>query len=874
MRIGLQIFFCVLLCLTTQENVWSQSFCDGCIKNTNCQPIASASILLYTDSLLTPPIAGYGISQKDGTFHIELKEPKSYWLQVRCIGYEDFTKKLDDFKEYLNITLIQDDRTLDEVVVKGFYSGVKVKGDTIKFDTEHFKTGFERNLSDLLERLPGISISQDGNAMYGNKRVNTLLIDGKDIFTKETNGIVIKNMSADIVIGAEIIQKYKKEDAIEDFGRGTETALNIITKQKGKITGYIEGEYGLDDKYRAKSFTLGMNERFSLTSILSSNNIGQPVFSISDYVSRLLDSDDLVSSGNKSFHLSNMEAGLLYRPDNIYNDKSSVASFDAKYKASDILSVSANILYNRMDIEGESFRTEKYLSDSHRNVNNTSKETKNGNLLLSNIKVNWKPQNRIKVLAGWKLGVSDINNRQSAKSDGIGDICYEQTKHQRGIDFDGHVSATVGFESNQLYANAYITHSDKDHTLSLSTNNWILPIKYDRFDNLYYFQNSRSINPTRFSVEMGCDHSFSANYGLSTLLRYIHEKDKITTLNTSNLAEELNVQELETTILFKKIKGKFQFAIGSSIAANKSNLTPRFNNKKIELYPLLDAEYSFNATKKLSATISRSNDMIDIEKLTSSRIINGYNDIEEKSNISSPFQNGNKLFITYFSYDIERQNYFTVYLNMQKETNAVTPCISQNGIVSTTSYSDMGKTDEMYVMVNLDKRLKQIPVTLKGSLSANYLSTSSILNDEDYASKSCSILSKISILSTFHSNFNGELSLNYSHDWNTIDKANIKNITDNYYSKFKLLFRNGGWRCQAYVSYQMIRGNAYNNNVYDIGFKTEYKTKKVTLMASAENLLHLKENMWWRTLTTVYYSVAERYSRMPGYILLGASWNF
>ena len=51
--------------------------------------------------------------------------------------------------------------------VKGNYSGIKTKGDSVIFDVNHFKTGAEENVSDVLRRLPyGMEVSETGKVKY------------------------------------------------------------------------------------------------------------------------------------------------------------------------------------------------------------------------------------------------------------------------------------------------------------------------------------------------------------------------------------------------------------------------------------------------------------------------------------------------------------------------------------------------------------------------------------------------------------------------------------------------------------------------------------------------------------------------------------
>lgn len=74
-----------------------------------------------------------------------------------------------DILRFQQITLHAKSQELGEVVVKGNYSGIKTKRDSIIFDVNHFKTGAEENVSDVLRRLPGMEVSETGKVKYEGK---------------------------------------------------------------------------------------------------------------------------------------------------------------------------------------------------------------------------------------------------------------------------------------------------------------------------------------------------------------------------------------------------------------------------------------------------------------------------------------------------------------------------------------------------------------------------------------------------------------------------------------------------------------------------------------------------------------------------------
>ena len=57
---------------------------------------------------------------------------------------------------------------------------VIIRGDTLIYDADSFKNGSERKLKDIIDKLPGVEINDDGQIEVEGKVVNKLMVNGKD----------------------------------------------------------------------------------------------------------------------------------------------------------------------------------------------------------------------------------------------------------------------------------------------------------------------------------------------------------------------------------------------------------------------------------------------------------------------------------------------------------------------------------------------------------------------------------------------------------------------------------------------------------------------------------------------------------------------
>ncbi len=122
----------------------------------------------------------------------------------------------------LLIVLIGSDIQLPSATVLARYSGVLIRGDTVRFDAQRFTDGRERDVADLLRQLPGIEVDDAGKVTYLGKTVERLLLNGQDVLRSQFSALNALIGSAEIKT-AEIVTERVKASAAE-----TQT-LNLVT---------------------------------------------------------------------------------------------------------------------------------------------------------------------------------------------------------------------------------------------------------------------------------------------------------------------------------------------------------------------------------------------------------------------------------------------------------------------------------------------------------------------------------------------------------------------------------------------------------------------------------------------------------------------
>lgn len=151
---------------------------EGKVLDTLQLPLEKASVVAINNA--TNALDAFAMTNDKGLFSLKLKAKTDYKIQVSYFGLQSVNETLKTASENLkkNYTLRADIR-LDEVVVK---IPVIIRGDTLIYDADSFKNGSERKLKDIIDKLPGVEINDDGQIEVEGKVVNKLMVNGKDFF--------------------------------------------------------------------------------------------------------------------------------------------------------------------------------------------------------------------------------------------------------------------------------------------------------------------------------------------------------------------------------------------------------------------------------------------------------------------------------------------------------------------------------------------------------------------------------------------------------------------------------------------------------------------------------------------------------------------
>lgn len=256
---------------------------QGILKDADTQEaLMQATVqLLNADSIFV----GGSISDEQGVFLLSVPSAGKYLLKITSVGYTTQYKAVNvSRQDSLNvgtIVLKSDAVMLKGAIITRNAAKVTLKADTFIYNATAYKAPEGSAIEELVKRLPGAVVSDDGKITINGKEVTKILIDGKEFMTGDTK-TAMKNLPA------SIIEKIKTYEEKSDFAKATgvddgeeQTVLDFGIKQgmnKG-VFGNADVAAGTKSRYAERLMGALFKDDLKLMGFANFNNTNDMGFS-------------------------------------------------------------------------------------------------------------------------------------------------------------------------------------------------------------------------------------------------------------------------------------------------------------------------------------------------------------------------------------------------------------------------------------------------------------------------------------------------------------------------------------------------------------------------------------------------------------------
>jgi len=473
---------------------------SGIIKDSTGGEMIGANILLIAgkDSLHT-------VSNDKGQFSFTKVKQPVFTLRITIMGYDPWYKEFSykDAGAVIKlplITMTMKTNKLNEIVIKGKVSPIVMKEDTIEYRADQYKLRPNAVVEDLVKRLPGMEVDEDGNITAQGKKITKIRINGKDFMVNDIQTLT-RMLPVDMIDKLQLIDDYG--DMARATGRKTGEPQHVIN---------IQTKSDLSKAYEGKAFAGAGNEGRHNLGLMTNYFSEQEQFSL------------IGNSNNTGFQTGKVTAssGNINYRDNI----SKVVTVNTGFNAGD------NVISQVSSSNVQTVTSEGSLFSANTNKNNNNSD--NYNFAGG---VEYKPN--MNTLANFNLNVSKSsstnNSIQSANQTGF------QHKDQLTSNYTTNSTPAFGFNGFAMHR---FNGQGRVVSFNFSVNNSDNKSDQESYDSLRYYNADNTVLKDSLLHQL----LYKANRDLNTVaqLSYVEPLDSLSSLelkyvinvnNTSNILE-------------------------------------------------------------------------------------------------------------------------------------------------------------------------------------------------------------------------------------------------------------------------------------------------------------------------------------------------
>ena len=244
-----------------------------------CYGQVKAIVGSVTDEESGQPVAGaivqavggknYTFTTNDGRFSLK---GEARQIRVQSMGYRCIV--VDVTESPMHIKMKPEATQLKDVIIKA--PDIIQKSDTLVYSMSKWAQKQDRNMADVLRRLPGVEVAEDGGIKYNGEPINKFYIDGSD-FVNDRYGVATNNISPDDVSSVEIMENHQPVKVLEGLEFSQQAGLNIKLKEaaRARWIGILNGGMGAEPLlYDASLFAMRIAKKWQNMETLRLNDTG------------------------------------------------------------------------------------------------------------------------------------------------------------------------------------------------------------------------------------------------------------------------------------------------------------------------------------------------------------------------------------------------------------------------------------------------------------------------------------------------------------------------------------------------------------------------------------------------------------------------
>jgi CarboxypepD_reg-like domain/Outer membrane protein beta-barrel family len=866
---------------------------DGVVLDNKAVALEMANVMAIHST--TKTMDAYCITNDKGRFSLNLKPNTKYVIKVSFIGFKPLEINIETVNSNITKNLvIEEGNILNEVEIIREMP-VSIKGDTIQYNADSFKTGTEKKLGDVLKKLPGVTVNADGEVEVEGKKVQKLMVEGKDFFDGDTK-LGVKNIPADAIDKVQVLRNFNEVGAMKGLGNDQDNVAMNIKLKSGKKNfwfGDITAGTGVghpESRYIINPKLFYYSPKYSLNFITNFNNIGELPLTVQDYFKMTGGFKKMMAKGGSNFNISSNDLGIsLLRNNRAKDIETKFGATNFAYNPTKQWSISGFAILSASKTELETISQNTILA------NNLTTKTKDNSLqnsnlglykLSSSLKPNAKLQLDYDVLGKFskQTEISNLYRESIIGNENIGtkkeqnpttinqnvDLYY--TKNDKNIFAisvqhlyqDENPFYNANLQNQAFNLNGYISGQNRN---DLTQNRFVKTNKTDAKLDYYYMVTPKS------NINLTIGNTFSKQNFDSHIFQILNGGSRNDLTNTDNNNQVKYVfNDAFVGLHYKILSGKFTFTPGVSFHSYQTaneQVNTNFSQNFTRILPDLFVLYQLKKAETLTYNFAITNDFTDINQLAAGYVLSNFNSLFR----GNPFlENATSQTHTlrYFKYNMFNFENIFANISYSKKQNAVKTNATFVGIDQVSSPYNSNFADEtLSGMANYGRSFYKY-YKAAGNVNFNWSKFNNIQNNLPALTESFTRSFEIQLATNFKQLPNIELSYNY-----TVNKYNgLRFITEKPAVKLDYFFLKSFSFITEYEFYDYYNTDRTVKNQYAFltaSLNYQKKESKFEYKIEATNLLNT--NSLNDDNFTQFRTSTSQYTVQPRYIIFSMKYN-
>lgn len=207
----------------------AQSQCKGTIQDDHGKPVEFATVML-TNAQDSTQFIGTA-SDANGKFEFTHVPYPAFFITASVVGYTNVSSMVIQagLNDTVNLVMVQSTETIQEFTLESKINKIEIEPGKITMNIENSSLSAGNTALDLLRRIPGVFVDNDGNISVKGKSGVNVYVDGRPTYMSGTPlKNFLKTLYASNISKIEVItQPDAKYDA-----EGNAGIINIVLRKK------------------------------------------------------------------------------------------------------------------------------------------------------------------------------------------------------------------------------------------------------------------------------------------------------------------------------------------------------------------------------------------------------------------------------------------------------------------------------------------------------------------------------------------------------------------------------------------------------------------------------------------------------------------